>query len=229
MEPVDTQKLDQIVEPQQEAGRPPKSLRAKFSCKLCKHEKRAEIEAIWLKFHEIKTLPAIVKAVNQQYDPNLHISSFKTHFGLFTDRKTGKPKKSHFIGDIVASDVSSIIQEKANKMIEERAADVAVEDIKAGIRRVGFQWLQQIEGNPMRIMMLDDKVGASLLAKAIDADFDEKALALKRSQGNQMNQILLGQLGMMAAIFGSKKPAEFIDGSAVEPVEKLPEGRANDE
>jgi len=226
----DPEKLDSIVEPQLERETARKTVPRPFvsrsTCKICKSEKRAEIEALWQEFNQTKSRQAILKAINQNFDPSINDTSVRTHFGLNKNPTTGGFRKSHFIADVVAKNVSTVIQEQADRMISEKASDVAVEDLKAGMRRVGMRWLQQLEGSEMRMLMLDDRVGAALLAKSIDADFDEKAIALKRSQGNQMNQILLGQLGMMAAIFGTKKPAEFIEATVAEP-QKLPEARSD--
>lgn len=179
-------------------------LAGRKTCKICNHPLRDQIEGIWMQAKDKYPVRQIVDIVHKQIDSNVNATNFRNHFGL-NKGTSGELKPAHTASVMLGKTVKDLVAEKANELIDEKSRDVSVEELKRRSRNAGLAWLESIQG---REFMMKDETGVKLLALSIDSDLKEKTLEMKRNQGSQMSAVLLGQIGLIGAIFGKSKEKE---------------------
>lgn len=186
----------------------------KKTCKICQHSRLEEIEALWLQLYPKYPIRQITDRIQRLIDQDINVTNVKGHFGLSRNTNTGELRAPHTRVVIDAATVTKAIQKRGQDMIEAQAKEYSVGDLRLKQRKSAGAWLESISG---REHLLDDKVGLMLLKTSIDQDFQEKSLEVKRSQGDKMSAILLGQIGLLGAIFGKpKEQKEIVKGKIVE-------------
>lgn len=224
------EQLSTIVNEQKEAKKLPKRLKALDKaretkkelqmvgnvprCKVCHHKERYRIENLYIQKKDSMKVAQMVRVINKHLGGDLNITNFRNHFGLNKKRGSDEFKPAHFDVSHYSDRIEGAIQNKADEMIKESAKDVAIADLSLKRRGMAMAWMEANEGKEM---FLDDKVGAAMLKDSINEDIDRKKLVIQKNAGAQLNAVLLGQIGLMGAIFGNKKPKDFID---VEPVQE---------
>jgi hypothetical protein len=206
--PTPVEKLNEIVTEEKKAAAAPVKemgiqLRyVKKVCKICTHEHRDAIETLYLQAKEKNySVRQIAEAIQKNLDENISATNIRGHFGLTKVKGTDTLRPAHTMTGMLDKTVTKIIQDRADKLVNEKATEVGIEELKRRSRVAGGAWLDSIE---VREHLLKDEVGVKLLALSIDADLKEKHIELKRQQGSQMSAALLGSIGLLGAIFGGK-------------------------